>query len=44
MFMPTPRTFEQVLTDLIRPNMSKNNLKYAKKSFLNPFLGNFQKI
>ena len=25
--MPTPRTFEKDLTDLIRPNMSKNVVK-----------------
>ena len=33
MFMPTPRTFEKVLTDPIRPNVSKNVIKNAKKLF-----------
>ena len=42
--MPTPRTFEKVLTDPIRPNVSKNVVKKCKKIFfLNPFLGHFQK-
>ena len=30
-FMPTPRTFEKVLTDPIRPNVSKNVVKNSKK-------------
>ena len=42
--MPTPRTFEKVLTDLIRPNVSKNVVKKCQKIiFLNLFLGHFQK-
>ena len=40
-FMPTPRNFEKVLMDPIRPNMSKN---VKKIHFLNPFLGYFQKL
>ncbi len=32
--MPTPRTFEKVLTDLITPNVSKMWLKNAKKNHL----------
>ena len=31
MFMPTPGTFEKVLMDLIRPNMSKNVVKNTNK-------------
>ena len=30
-FMQTPRTFEKVLTNPIRPNMSKNVVKKCKK-------------
>ena len=42
--MPTSRTFEKVLMDPIRPNMSKNVVKKCQKIiFLNPFLGHFQK-
>ena len=40
--MPTPRYFEKVLTDPIRPNMKKMWLKMPKK--FNPFLGHFQKL
>ena len=37
-FMPTPRTFEKVVTDLIRPNVSKNLVKKCKQIiFLTPF-------
>ena len=32
--MPTPRTFEKVLTDPIRPNVSKNVVKKYKKKYL----------
>ena len=36
----TPRTFEKVLTDPIRPNMSKNVVKKCQKIiFLTPFWG-----
>ena len=31
MFMLTPGTFEKVLTDLIRPNVSKNVVKKCQK-------------
>ena len=39
--MPTPRTFEKVLTDPIRPNVSKNVVKKCKKNknFKTPFWG-----
>ena len=39
--MPTPRTFEKVLTDPIRPNVSKNVVKKCKKTnfFKPPFWG-----
>ena len=39
--MPTPRTFEKVLTDPIRPNMSKNVVKKCKKNIFSktPFWG-----
>ena len=43
-FMPTPRTFEKVLMDPIRPNMSKYVVKNASHFFVNPFLGHFQKL
>ena len=32
--MPTPGTFEKVLTDPIRPNMSKNVVKNANNKKL----------
>ena len=42
--MPTPRTFEKVLTDPIRPSMSKNVVKKPKYHlFKTPLLGHFQK-
>ena len=38
--MPTPRTFEKVLMDLIRPNVLTNVVKKCQKiMFLTPFLG-----
>ena len=37
--MPTPRTFEKVLTDLMRPNVSKNVVKNAKKKKKKTFWG-----
>ena len=41
--MPTPRTFEKVLTDPIRPNMSKNVVKKCQKNiFLTPFRGTWR--
>ena len=42
--MPTPRTFEKVLMDLIRPNVSKNVVKKCQKIKIKfkPFLGHFQ--
>ena len=40
--MPTPRTFEKVLMDPIRPNVSKNVVKKCI-FFKPPFLGHFQK-
>ena len=44
-FMPTTRTFEKVLMDPIRPNLSKNVVKKCQTIiFLNPFLGYFQKL
>ena len=36
--MPTPRTFEKVLMDPIRPNMSKNVVKKCKKKSLKKYL------
>ena len=43
--MPTPRTFEKVLTDPIRPNVSKNVVKKCKKIFfLKPLFGALPKI
>ena len=43
--MPTPRTFEKVLTDPIRPNMSKNVVKKCKNNnFFNPLFGVLPKI
>ena len=44
-FMPTPRTFEKVLTDPKRPNMSKNVVKNENKKIfvLNPFLWHLKK-
>ncbi len=42
---PTPRTFEKVLTDPIRPNVSKNVVKKCKKMiFLKPLFGALPKI
>ena len=43
--MPTPRNFEKVLTDPIRPNMSKNVVKKCKKKniFLKPLFGALKK-
>ena len=39
--MPTPRTFEKVLMDPIRPNVSKNVVKKCKQNhfFKTPFWG-----
>ena len=38
--MPTPRTFEKVLTDPIRPNVSENVVKKCQTIFfLTPFWG-----
>ena len=43
--MPTPSTFEKVLTDPIRPNVSKNVVKNAKKkSFFKPLFEVLKKI
>ena len=43
--MPTPRTFEKVLMDPIRPNVSKNVVKKCKKIiFIKPLFGALQKI
>ena len=44
-FMPTPRTFEKVLMDPIRPNVSKNVVKKCKKNiFFKPLFGTLPKI
>ena len=37
-----PGLLKKVLMHPIRPNVSKNVVKNAKQSFLNPFLGHFQ--
>ena len=44
--MPTPRTFEKVLTDQTRPNVSKNMIKKCKKKKKKKktFLGALPKI
>ena len=41
MFMPTPRTFEKVLMDPIRPNLSKKCGKKMPTNYFNktPFWG-----
>ena len=43
MYGPTFIHFEKVLTDPIRPNVSKNVVKKCNNKKLNPFLGHFQK-
>ena len=43
--MPTPSSFEKVLMDPIRPNMSKNVVKKCKQIFFfKPFSGALPKI
>ena len=42
--MPTPRTFEKVSTDPIRPNVSKNVVKKCKQIINKKLFGALPKI